>query len=141
MFSQHTCNIMWILFNWEKELILHFTLYRNISIAKYFQMPNFPQIFTFYEVGHLRKMDGGIKCYWIPSFVCVTKTKLSTNNNQRKIFFCFFFFLFLIVKYPLLWKIFCPIQAKYFMILDLYDYDEGIYVKRQKVNNIFCLSK
>ena len=91
MFSQHTCNIMWILFNWEKELILHFTLYRNISIAKYFQMPNFPQIFTFYEVGHLRKMDGGIKCYWIPSFVCVTKTKLSTNNNQRKIFFCFFF--------------------------------------------------
>lgn len=104
---------MSILLNGEKKLILHFTLYRNISIAKYFQMPNFPQIFTFYEVGHLRKMDGGIKCYWIPSFVCVTKTKLSTNNNQRKIFFCFFF-LFLIVKYPLLWKIFSPIQAKIF---------------------------
>ena len=91
MFPQHACNLMSILLNGDKKLILHFTSYRNISIAKYFQMPNFPQIFTFYEVGHLRKMDGGIKCYWIPSFVCVTKTKLSTNNNQRKIFFCFFF--------------------------------------------------
>ena len=131
---------MSILFHWEKKLILHFTSYRNISIAKYFQMPNFPQIFTFYEVGHLRKMDGGIKCYWIPSFVCVTKTKLSTNNNQRKIFFCFFFSVS-DCKISSFMKNIQPIQAKYFMILDLYDYDEGIYVKRQKVNNIFCLSK
>ena len=39
------------------------TLFCSLTLQNNFLVPNFLQIFTFYEIGHLRKMNGGIKCY------------------------------------------------------------------------------